>query len=466
MSRLPEPGADENIWGEILNDFLAVSHMDDGTVRESALPPAIIADGSITPSKLSQAYIPLSQKANNNGVASLDGNAKVPLSQMPSGFIGADASPVSKGVVQLAGDLSGTASAPTVPGLASKYVLPPGGIPQSDLSSDVQTKLNTGGSIGDATASVKGVLQLAGDLGGTAAAPTVPGLATKIPLSQKGAANGVASLDNTGHVPLSQLPTSIEPDATASTKGIIKLTGDLGGTADNPTVPGLALKADDTNVVHLAGKETIVGVKTFTSSLEIPDPVGPLDAANKQYVDNLVATGGVQDASASAKGVIKLAGDLAGTADSPTVPSKISVSEKGAANGVATLDVSGKIPMSQMPYTSRIHAFSTSGTLTVSTGSHRIYNDSSASWTIQSVRANAGTASTGASIIVDINIDGTTIFTTQANRPSIAASAFTSGKVTNMNITTVASGSYLNIDIDQVGSTIPGSDLTVQVEVQ
>lgn len=37
------------------------------------------------------------------------------------------------------------------------------------------------------------------------------------------------------------------PDATSTTKGILKLTGDLGGTADSPTVPGLANKA---NITH------------------------------------------------------------------------------------------------------------------------------------------------------------------------------------------------------------------------
>ena len=37
------------------------------------------------------------------------------------------------------------------------------------------------------------------------------------------------------------------PDATSTTKGILKLTGDLSGTADSPTVPGLANKA---NITH------------------------------------------------------------------------------------------------------------------------------------------------------------------------------------------------------------------------
>ena len=37
MSRLPVPGSDDNTWGEILNDFLEVSHNNDGTVKASAI---------------------------------------------------------------------------------------------------------------------------------------------------------------------------------------------------------------------------------------------------------------------------------------------------------------------------------------------------------------------------------------------------------------------------------------------
>src|SRR5689334_6172015 len=46
------------------------------------------------------------------------------------------------------------------------------------------------------------------------------------------------------------LVSSGAPDATASTKGILKLTGDLGGTADTPTVPGLANKVNTTRTVN------------------------------------------------------------------------------------------------------------------------------------------------------------------------------------------------------------------------
>ncbi|MEV4180178.1 hypothetical protein AB0J28_01865 [Streptosporangium canum] len=106
-----------------------------------------------------------------------------------------------------------------------------------------------------------------------------------------------------------------------------------------------------------------------------------------------------------------------------------------------------------------------SGTLVTGTGKGRFYNDTGSTLVITGVRASVGTAPTGASIVVDVNLNGTTIFTTQGNRPSIAASAFTSGKVTNMNVTNWANGSYLTVDVDQVGSTIAGGDLTVQISL-
>ncbi len=52
-----------------------------------------------------------------------------------------DATTTTKGILRLAGDLGGTATTPTVPGLATKYVKPGGGIPSSDLASAVQASL-------------------------------------------------------------------------------------------------------------------------------------------------------------------------------------------------------------------------------------------------------------------------------------------------------------------------------------
>lgn len=61
----------------------------------------------------------------------------------------------------------------------------------------------------DATASTKGIVQLTGDLGGTAASPTVPGLAGKENTSNKGVAGGYQGIDATGGLILNQVASPV-----------------------------------------------------------------------------------------------------------------------------------------------------------------------------------------------------------------------------------------------------------------
>lgn len=83
----------------------------------------------------------------------------------------------------------------------------------------------------------------------------------------------------------------------------------------------LKLRTDGTlsDFVQNAGTETIAGIKTFSSSPVVPTPTSPTQAATKAYVDS-VASSGAPDATSSSTGLIQLAGDLGGTATSPTVP--------------------------------------------------------------------------------------------------------------------------------------------------
>jgi len=108
--------------------------------------------------------------------------------------------------------------------------------------------------------------------------------------------------------------------------------------------------------------------------------------------------------------------------------------------------------------------YSVSGGLSDESGQFRLYNDSLNDRKITSVRASVGTAPTGSSLIVDVNKGGTTIYTTQANRPTISVSGYTSKTVPD--VSTWGVGEYLTVDIDQVGSTVSGSDLTVTVSYQ
>jgi hypothetical protein len=92
----------------------------------------------------------------------------------------------------------------------------------------------------------------------------------------------------------------------------------------------------------------------------------------------------------------------------------------------------------------------------------RWYNKSGQTKTITAVFGYVATAPTGANLIVDVNYDGTTIFTTQSNRLTIAATE-TSGTSGTPEVVTVEDGHYIDFDIDQVGSTVPGSDLLLVV---
>jgi hypothetical protein len=58
------------------------------------------------------------------------------------------------------------------------------------------------------------------------------------------------------------------PDASTTTKGLVQLGGDLAGTSAAPTVPGLAAKANSSDVVTLAGTQTVTGAKNFTGGLQ------------------------------------------------------------------------------------------------------------------------------------------------------------------------------------------------------
>lgn len=83
--------------------------------------------------------------------------------------------------------------------------------------------------------------------------------------------------------------------------------------------------------------------------------------------------------------------------------------------------------------------------------------------TIIRASARVKTAPTGASIIVDIKKNGTSIWNvTPGNRLSVAASAQL-GTQSSFDTTSVLQDDALSLDIAQVGSTVTGADLTVEL---
>ena len=98
--------------------------------------------------------------------------------------------------------------------------------------------------------------------------------------------------------------------------------------------------------------------------------------------------------------------------------------------------------------------FSYSGAVAVVAGTARWY--APIALTITNVIISLGTAGT---VTVDVNKNGTTIFTTQGNRPATSASNADTSSVPD--VTSLAANDYLTVDIDVASGG--AADLTVQV---
>jgi len=126
MSRLPNPGSDSGSWGDILNDFLVQSHNTDGTLKTSA----VIASGAATDSTV----VHTTGAETIAGTKTFQASPVVPAPTLGGhattktyvdATVGAgapDATASSKGVVQLAGDLGGTGTSATAPVISDNAI--------------------------------------------------------------------------------------------------------------------------------------------------------------------------------------------------------------------------------------------------------------------------------------------------------------------------------------------------------
>nr|WP_321412602.1 hypothetical protein [uncultured Allomuricauda sp.] len=259
---------------------------------------------------------------------------------------------------------------------------------------DAATKDYVDGKVAvNATAAAPGIVQLTGDLAGTATNPEVANNAidsgniingaitnddlnkTNIPLSGFGLPMADISMAGQRFTNLAEPASNQDAatknyvdealtdgvvDASLSVKGIVKLSGDLTGTADAPQIASAAVttaklnddavttdKIKDGTITEDDLKKEYIRLSGFGEAgadvgmggfrlKRLADPEDPQDAATRSYVDDKFSAG-VIDASASAKGVLKLSGDLAGTADSPEVSSSAISTSKLADGAVTTV---------------------------------------------------------------------------------------------------------------------------------
>jgi len=143
---------------------------------------------------------------------------------------------------------------------------------------------------------------------------------------------------------------------------------------------------------------------------------------------------------------ISLTGDVTGTS--------------GSFDGSGNASIAATVAAVPSKATEQVVTFVKSGDLVTGTGTFRFY--AQYALTLVEMEISVATAPTGAAILVDLNKNGTTVFSTQSNRPTVAISGFV-GTTTTFNTTTLADGDYLTVDIDQIGSTVAGADLIVAI---
>jgi hypothetical protein len=279
--------------------------------------------------------------------------------QVSSGVI--DATSGIKGKIKLTGDLGGTADAPTVPGLTAKENSITVGTTSQYFRGDKSWQLLNKTAVGLAN------VDNTSDLVKPISSATQTALNSKEDSSNKSTSIGLGTSDvlfptqNAVKSYIdSQITTVTVSDASTTSKGKIQLGGDLGGTADAPTVPGLANKENTISAGTISQyfrgdkswqllNKTVVGLANVDNTSDLIKPIStatqtalnskedssnkstsiglgtsdvlfPTQNAVKSYVDTQITTVTVSDASTISKGKIQLGGDLAGTSSSATNP--------------------------------------------------------------------------------------------------------------------------------------------------
>lgn len=233
-----------------------------------------------------------------------------------------------------------------------------------------------------------------------------------------------------------------------------KLAGIASGATANDT---------DANLKDRANHTGTQAASTIGSGTMATARLGSGTASSGTYLRGDQTYAALPTSSDTVQGIVELATTGEATTGTDTARAVTAAGVKAVMDAhVALSDPHTQYLKETDNLNKRDAVFSQGGTLTTGAGQFRLYNRSGSTRTLHTVTASVGTQPTGSSILVDVNKNGTTIFTTQSNRPTIAVST-NEDESGAPDVTSWASGDYLTVDIDQIGSTIAGADLTVTV---
>lgn len=345
--------------------------------KEILSPPDAVfsvngATGTVTLTAAQVGAIASTARGAVNGVASLDGTGFIPVGQIPS----LPASRITSGLIDVLRLPTGATSTTVAIGNHTHTYVPTsekgaafgvasldsaGHVPLAQLPPAVVAVTSVNGETGD-------VVLSAADVGA---------LAT----TARGAVNGVASLDSSTLVPVAQIPNISAAKVTSGTLDIARVpTGTSGTTVSlgdhTHTYVPLSEKGAASGVATLDSgtKVTFAQIPTGTSSSSValgdhahtgtyvplasvgsPDGVAPLDSSGLLPSAQIPGL----DATKVTTGVFDISRMPTGTSSTQLAIGNhthgyIATSDKGAASGVAPLDANSQLPSANLtPYVMR-----------------------------------------------------------------------------------------------------------------
>lgn len=280
------------------------------------------------------------------------------------------------------------------------------------------------------------------------------GILDAVNIDQLGVADGVATLDGSGKVPMAQLPAAVT--------GALVYQGTWNATTNTPTLASGTGTTGHFYKVSVAGTTTIDTI----SSWQVGDMI-LFDGTTWDKIDG--ATNEVVTVFGRYGAVTAQSGDytFAQITAKPTtlagygILDAVNISELGVADGVATLDGTGKVPSAQLPADTVTSVFGRIGDVTAQASDYTFAQIGAKPTTLAGYGITNGVPYTGAT--TNVNLNSKTLF----NVSSILVGAATSPNIIE-TIQVVgslaASGIVVGSNTKTEDYTLTHSDYTIRVD--